>query len=85
MSSKNRVLELLENIPGGDATADLTVKEAQVYATLYLAEQQRVNNLILLAAHMPGEGGAYWRGIISHPVDGYALELNDDIKETLEL
>lgn len=65
--------------------AGLYMLQAQVHATLYLAEQQRLANLIALAAHEPGKSEAYWRALLSNPVNEMALELKPEIREALGL
>lgn len=64
--------------------------EAQVHATLYLAEQQRIANLIALADHAHSRFGNYAGAaggmgtLLSHPEhEGGNMRIRDDIAVAL--
>ena len=59
--------------------------QALVHATLFAGDQQRIANLIALAAHEPGNREALWRGVISKPTGPDGLELTAEIRAGLGL
>lgn len=78
----------LDGIEGKSLPTDVIAAHtahALVHATLALAEQQRIANLIALAAHEPGNTGAYFRSVLSVPGEHDTLSLRDEIREGLGL
>lgn len=63
-----------------------SLREAQVYATLELAEQTRVANIIALASlRIAPDGVPALRHLAVQPKDDYCVEPTDEIKEALRL
>lgn len=67
------------------AHADLKIKAAHVEATLYLAEQQRVANLIALGQVVAGDGSRPFRHLVMRAVNEYDVGPVPDIARALGL
>lgn len=63
----------------------MVATEAQVHATLALVEQQRIANLLALGQATNADGSRIAPWAVTHPVDGWSVAVNDEIREGLGL
>ena len=65
--------------------AGIVLAEAQVQATLALAEQQRIANLIALGMYGKAYGSRPAQFAVTEPNGSYEVRIRRDIREGLEL
>ena len=65
--------------------ARIELAEAQVQATLALAEQQRIANLIALGMYENADGSRPAQSAVAEPTGSYEVRIRSDIREGLGL
>lgn len=83
-----KALKLLSNAKSAENAkqAELLIADAQVHATLALAQQQRISNLIALGeATFPDGSRVYSRAVVEPGEHIESYRLRDEVREGLGL
>lgn len=80
-----RLLDEAKNNQTGSIVENSRQMQALVHATLAVAEQQRIANLIALGSYQHADGSRPFQSFVAVPSGMYSMALDADIRDGLGL